>query len=108
MNCLELFHTSPESYWPGRFIVAVPAPQAGDDPAGPGEASSWVRVLLPFGLSFQCWDEHFEGFDLGLCKDGGGGQLMFAVAFLYQLYIYTAVSYTHLRAHETGRNLVCR
>ena len=21
---------------------------------------------------------------------------------------YTAVSYTHLRAHETGRNLVCR
>src|SRR5678809_232927 len=24
------------------------------------------------------------------------------------LYIYGAVSYTHLRAHETGRNLVCR
>src|SRR5678810_1071881 len=23
-------------------------------------------------------------------------------------YQYSAVSYTHLRAHETGRNLVCR
>src|SRR5674476_1049679 len=24
------------------------------------------------------------------------------------ILIFTAVSYTHLRAHETGRNLVCR
>src|SRR5678809_520166 len=25
-----------------------------------------------------------------------------------RLHCYRAVSYTHLRAHETGRNLVCR
>ena len=25
-----------------------------------------------------------------------------------RLYSFISVSYTHLRAHETGRNLVCR
>src|SRR5678809_633507 len=32
----------------------------------------------------------------------------YAIPFKSNLQASTAVSYTHLRAHETGRNLVCR
>jgi hypothetical protein len=66
MNCMELFHAAPESYRFRGFMVAVPTPKAGDDPTGPSEASSGVRVVLTFGLSFECRAEHFEGVDLGL------------------------------------------
>src|SRR5580704_328725 len=93
MNCLELLHTPPESYWSRGFIVAVPTAQACDDPAGPGEASNRMRVLLPFGLSFQCWDERLKCFDLRFREDGRGGQLMFTVALLHQLYIDTGGFY---------------
>ena len=43
--------------------------------------------------------------------DSGVGGLTVARAIMDQLpheSILYAVSYTHLRAHETGRNLVCR
>ncbi len=70
MNCLELFHTAPESYWPRAFIVAVPTTEPSDDPACPGKASSRMRVLLASRLSFQRRDERFEGFNLGLREDG--------------------------------------
>src|SRR5678809_1292328 len=36
--------------------------------------------------------------------DQGRGTIPFTPA----VQVYYAVSYTHLRAHETGRNLVCR
>src|SRR5678809_1031049 len=41
---------------------------------------------------------------------GFGNQLDAAIDALVKSeeYLYEAVSYTHLRAHETGRNLVCR
>src|SRR5665213_4226005 len=39
---------------------------------------------------------------------GGGGKYVTIVENLRGRKVYTTVSYTHLRAHETGRNLVCR
>ena len=34
--------------------------------------------------------------------------IVLAYVMVIGLVYYTSVSYTHLRAHETGRNLVCR
>jgi hypothetical protein len=87
MNRMELLHPPPESYRSRGFVIAVPPSQARDDPACPGEASWRVRVLLPLGVSLQRWDERFEGFDFRLREDGRSGQLMLAIAFLYQLNI---------------------
>src|SRR5674476_1583757 len=43
-------------------------------------------------------------------KAGGIGAALLAIAAFFGLLIIIlgSVSYTHLRAHETGRNLVCR
>src|SRR5678810_267128 len=43
------------------------------------------------------WKLLYEGIDWVLKQPKNKGE-----------YYLTAVSYTHLRAHETGRNLVCR
>src|SRR5665213_4608087 len=40
-----------------------------------------------------------------LCSGGGHGRYLLALEIPYPM---PPVSYTHLRAHETGRNLVCR
>jgi hypothetical protein len=105
---MELFHTPPEHNRSWGLIVAVPTPEAGDHPACPGEASSRVRILLPFGLSLQRWDERFESLDLRLREDGRGGQLVLAVALLHQPHVYTGSFYrSRGELHQTvgGRQL---
>src|SRR5665213_2522250 len=64
------------------------------------EALSWAQsqnvpaIMIGIGSNIVWRDEGFPGLVL-VDKIQGYEQ-------------YDAVSYTHLRAHETGRNLVCR
>src|SRR5665213_1186172 len=43
-----------------------------------------------------------------LAQDGPNRRPLLERMPSYTAWYYDAVSYTHLRAHETGRNLVCR
>ena len=59
--------------------------------------------IVPFCLSIEAIRVIFNAFD-------GSGQPLDTTRLWWifgVMAIYT-VSYTHLRAHETGRNLVCR
>src|SRR5678809_999117 len=60
------------------------------------EQRSWRESCILFNQSFHMTDMYVEGPD--------------APKLLEKLGVNTfkTVSYTHLRAHETGRNLVCR
>ena len=58
-----------------------------------GALSHTVSLCRDFGLQESFWDA------LGVYRSQG-----FAASFASLI----PVSYTHLRAHETGRNLVCR
>ena len=40
--------------------------------------------------------------------NAAGTSIDLLVANEFDMHCLSAVSYTHLRAHETGRNLVCR
>lgn len=93
MDRVEPLHPVSESNWPRGLIIAVPAAQSRDHPAGPGQASSRVRVLLPLGLAFERRNQRFEGFDFRLRVDGRGRQLVLAIAFLHQLDIDTSRLY---------------
>src|SRR5678810_998670 len=44
----------------------------------------------------------YEGLTINFCKEVGARFILRGIRYV------SAVSYTHLRAHETGRNLVCR
>src|SRR5674476_1700366 len=52
-----------------------------------------VQAVVGLGQHLVCGGQHDDCGDHGDRADGEG---------------YVPVSYTHLRAHETGRNLVCR
>ena len=87
MDRMELFHTPPECYGSWRFIVAVPATQASDDPGCARQALHRMRVLLPISLAFERRDERLDGVHLRLGKHCGARKLMFAIALLRQLDI---------------------
>src|SRR5678809_1710893 len=49
-----------------------------------------------------------RGLKVIIAGAGGAAHLPGMIASITSLPVIGAVSYTHLRAHETGRNLVCR
>src|SRR5678810_1097185 len=55
---------------------------------------SWLKVLCLAPFVFLFTIKYFNGW-------------LLLAGFIYGM-ILMAVSYTHLRGHETGRNLVCR
>src|SRR5678810_1371664 len=59
-------------------------------------------------INWQMWGMLIGGIIWGIMGDKKGRlSVLFGSILIYSL-ANIAVSYTHLRAHETGRNLVCR
>src|SRR5665213_22412 len=88
-------------------IEASPPADAGGRDAAPtvppldASAAAWTWVDVP---GSACADGTATGFAINPAPAPSKGTLI----FLEGGGACWAVSYTHLRAHETGRNLVCR
>src|SRR5271165_1430937 len=54
--------------------VAVPAARAGDAPARPSQAVSWMRVPLFFGLAFELAHQRLDDGDFGRAEDARSGK----------------------------------
>src|SRR5665648_1109096 len=81
--------------------------------AGYGEGE--FARLASHGVDFlinKMWDNKHEGFFWLMDRKGNvkiDRKIIYGHSFaIYSLSEYTPVSYTHLRAHETRHDLVCR
>src|SRR5674476_204625 len=84
-----------------------------------GFLMSNIPVLIVTAILVVAWKREFAGGILFILSfiagtiffhsfTGNPGSIVVIAPFLIIGILFIPVSYTHLRAHETGRNLVCR
>jgi hypothetical protein len=72
-HCGEASPAVGHGFWAWRFIIAVPAAEAGGYPGEPGEGAAQVRILLFGGLSLERPADGVGGLDQAFVDDVGGG-----------------------------------
>src|SRR5665213_3947021 len=85
----------------GLAMDAVQKANSGH-PGTPMALAPLAHVLWTRIMKYDATDPDWPNRDRFVLSAGHASMLLYSMLYL------TAVSYTHLRAHETGRNLVCR
>ena len=71
--------------WWSAGSIAVPPPEAGNNPSGSGKAGGWMRVFLLGRLAFQRRIDGTQDFNLGRREGDQGGLMSFSIARLEEL-----------------------